>query len=85
MLVARLRGPHRSEARMTPLRMTIILAWATITAFIFVGCGGGSKATTGTPTGTYPLTITGNALDANGNAVNASRSLSFTLDVVKGK
>ena len=86
MLVARPRGPQRSEARMTPLRMTIILALATTTPLIFVGCGGhGSKATTETPTGTYPLTITGNAVDANGNAVNASRPLSFTLDVVTGK
>lgn len=58
------------------------LGWA---ALLLVGCHSSSTPTTATPTGTYSLTVTGNALDANGNAINASRPLSFTLDVISNQ
>lgn len=63
-------------------RKRLLLAF---TALVFVGCHHSSATTAETPTGVYPLTITGNALDANGNALNAARSLSFTLNVITGK
>jgi len=62
-----------------------ICAFATLSAIVFAGCHhGSSAATTATPVGVTSLTITGNALDANGNPINASRALQFTIDVVKG-
>lgn len=63
-------------------RTAIALAATIFAGLAFLGCHHSSTPTTETPTGTYSLTITGNALDASGNALNASRSLSFTLDVV---
>jgi hypothetical protein len=70
----------------TRRQRTAIALAATISAGLaFVGCHHSSTPTTETPTGVYPLTITGNALDASGSGLNASRSLSFTLDVVTGK
>jgi len=52
---------------------------------IFAGCGGGGNSNLGvTPVATTDMTINGNAVDASGNALNAGRPLSITLDVVKG-
>jgi len=68
-------------------RLKLIFAGAGLAALIFVGCHHTSTApSTATPVGVYPLTITGNALDANGNPLNASRpSATFTLDVIQQK
>jgi hypothetical protein len=65
-------------------RLSLSFAAVGLATLVFVGCHHGAT-TIETPTGVYPLTITGNALDANGNALNASRSLSFTLDVITEK
>jgi sugar lactone lactonase YvrE len=62
-----------------------IFALAACAVLVIVGCHkGSSAATTATPVGVTSLTITANALDANGNPINASRALQFTIDVVKG-
>jgi hypothetical protein len=66
-------------------RVRLIFAGAGIAAMIFAGCGGGGNSNIGvTPIATTNMTINGNALDASGNALNAGRPLSITLDVVKG-
>ncbi len=66
-------------------RVRFAFAAAGIAAMIFAGCGGGGKSTIGvTPVATTGMTIEGNALDANGNALNAGRPLAITLDVVQG-
>ena len=66
------------------VRMPLIFATAGFAALLFLGCGGsgGTKATTATAVGVTNLTILANATDANGNSLQASRSLQFTLDVV---
>ena len=67
-------------------RVPLIFATAGIAAAIVFGCGGGSATTTGvTPISTTTMTIVGDALDANGNPINAARQMQVTLDVVKGK
>ena len=68
-------------------RARLIFAGVGIAAMIFAGCGGGGgKTNLGvTPTATTNMTINGNALDSSGNALNAGRPLSITLDVVKGR
>jgi hypothetical protein len=64
----------------------LIFAAAGIAALIFAGCHGASNANKAiTPAGVYSMTFLGNALDASGNPINASRSIQITLDVVKGK
>ena len=61
----------------------IALASAGFAAIIFAGCGGhNTTPTETTPTGSTTMTIIGNALDASGNPINASRPMQFTLDVV---
>ena len=66
-------------------RVRFAFAAAGIAAMIFAGCGGGKKTTAPvTPIATTGMTIEGNALDANGNALNAGRPLAITLQVVKG-
>ena len=43
----------------------------------------GVVSTTATPIGTTVMSVTANAVDSNGNSLNASRGLKITLDVVK--
>ncbi len=65
-------------------RVPLIFAAAAITAIVLAGCHHSKQiGSSATPTGTYSLTVLGNALDANGNPLNASRSLTMTLDVVQ--
>jgi len=66
-------------------RARLIFAGVGIAAMIFAGCGGGGNSNIGvTPVAITDMTINGNAVDASGNALNAGRPLSITLDVVKG-
>jgi len=67
-------------------RVPLIFATAGIAAAIIFGCGGGAATTIGvTPVGVTTMTIVGDALDANGNPLNAARQMQVTLDVVQGK
>jgi hypothetical protein len=66
-------------------RVRWILAAAGVAAIIFVGCHHGAAPTNVTPVAVTNMTIVGNALDANGNAINASRPMTITLDVIAGK
>jgi hypothetical protein len=63
-------------------RVPLILAVLALTTLLLAGCGSSGVSGIATPIGTYTLTITGNALDASGNPLNASRAVSFTIDVV---
>jgi hypothetical protein len=64
-------------------RMALVFATAAIVAIVFAGCRYHRATTTpATPTGATIMTLQGNALDANGNALNASRPLRVILDVV---
>ena len=65
-------------------RVRFVFAAAGIAAMIFAGCGGGKSTIGVTPVATTPMTIEGNALDANGNPLNAGRPLAIILDVVRG-
>jgi len=58
------------------------LAAAVLAALVFAGCGSSGANGIATPVGTYTLTVTGNALGADGNPLNASRPLTFTIDVI---
>jgi len=62
-----------------------VFAAAGLMALIFAGCGGsGPNTNIPTPVDVYSLEVTGNALDANGDPLNASRAVAFTLDVIAG-
>jgi hypothetical protein len=67
-------------------RLRLVFACAGIAAMIFTGCHHGAAVTQATPLGTTTMTIQADALDANGNPLNASRTLpqadELTLDVV---
>jgi len=63
-------------------RLPLVLASLALTALIFAGCGSSGSTAIPTPIGVYSLTVTGNAVDASGNPLNASRPLAFTLDVI---
>lgn len=64
-------------------RAALIVACGGLAAAILAGCHHGKPAvTTATPTGATNLSISGNALDVNGNSLNASRQFQVTLDVV---
>jgi hypothetical protein len=74
VIVIRKRGPKR---------LPLVLASLALTALIFSGCGSsGASGAIPTPVNVYSLTVTGNALDASGAPLNASRPLAFTLDVI---
>lgn len=65
-------------------RVPLALACAAFAAVaIFVGCGGHgvTKVTSATPPSTTTMQLQGSALDANGNPLNASRSLHIILNV----
>lgn len=66
-------------------RVPLIFGTAGIAALIFFGCGGGAANTNVTPVAVTTMNVIGNALDANGNPINASRLTQITLDVVAGK
>ena len=73
---------HRAGGRK---RTWLVFATVGLTALIFAGCGGsGPSPNIPTPIDVYSLEVTGSALDANGNPLNASRALAFTLDVIAG-
>jgi len=78
VIYARVQSPSR--------RVSAIFAVATFAALIFAGCGGskGVVPSPATPVGVTSMTILGNALDANGNSLNASRPLPIILGVLKG-
>ncbi len=64
-------------------RAAVVIMSAGLTAAILTGCHHHSAAvTTATPTGATTLTVLGNATDASGNSLNASRTFQVTLDVV---
>jgi hypothetical protein len=61
-----------------------VFAFVLLVAAALAGCH--KKSTTNpfaTPAGTSVMTIVGNAVDAHGNPLNASRSVTVTLDVVQ--
>jgi sugar lactone lactonase YvrE len=63
-------------------RQMPLFAFVLLVAAVLGGCHKKSKTSTlGTPTGTYVMTIVGNAVDAHGHPLNVSRSLTITLDV----
>lgn len=65
-------------------RVTLIFALAGVVAVIVAGCHGkGTAVTTATPSVTTSMTLMGNALDANGNSLNASRTFQITLVVAQ--
>jgi hypothetical protein len=76
---------RRSSATVTTRRrIPLIFAFAGICAILFIGCHhSGVVSSSATPVGTYSLTIFGNAIDANGNSLHASRSLTVTIDVIQ--
>jgi hypothetical protein len=64
-------------------RAAFIIMSAGLAAAVLAGCHHhGTTITTATPVGTTNLTVLGNALDATGNSLNASRTFQVTLDVV---
>ena len=68
----------------TRKRVPLALACAGFAAVaLFVGCGGhgATKVTSATPPSTTTMQLQGTALDANGNPLNASRSLHIILNV----
>jgi sugar lactone lactonase YvrE len=75
---ARRRSPRRLVAT--------LLAFAAFAAIVFVGCGGskGVIPTKATPVGITNLTFLGDAVDSQGNPLNASRPISIVLNVLKG-
>ncbi len=63
-------------------RAALIVMCAGLAAAILTGCHHGKPAiTTATTTGATNLTVSGNALDANGSSLNTSRQFQVTLDV----
>lgn len=63
-------------------RVPLIFAFAGLAAAALMGCHKkGVVATTATPNATTTLTLMGNALDVNGNSLNASRTFQVTLVV----
>ena len=65
-------------------RLIPVFAFVLLVAAALAGCH--KKSTTNpfaTPAGTSVMTIVGNAVDAHGNPLNASRSVTITLDVVQ--
>jgi len=61
----------------------LIIVCAGCAAAILAGCHHhGTVTTTATPNATTTLTVFGNAVDAGGNSLNASRQFQVTLDVV---
>jgi hypothetical protein len=65
--------------RRRPLISTLALALLSVAAL--AGCKHKKNTSLETPSGTTGMTIQGNAVDANGNPLNASRSVSITLVV----
>jgi hypothetical protein len=64
-------------------RAAAIIMSAGLAAAILTGCHHhGAAVTTATPNATTTFTVFGNAVDANGNSLNASRPFQVTLDVV---
>jgi hypothetical protein len=64
-------------------RVPLVFALAGVAALAFTGCHHASTAQTpATPVAVTTMTLHANALDANGNPLNASRSLQVILDVI---
>ena len=68
-----------------PARVRWAFATAGIAAIIVAGCGGGKTDIGVTPIATTNMNIIGNALDANGNPLNAGRPLTIIIDVVQAR
>lgn len=64
-------------------RVALIFALAGVVAVIIAGCHKGAAVTTATPSATTSMTLMGNALDANGNSLNASRTFQITLVIAQ--
>ena len=62
-------------------RLISALGFAALCVAALAGCKHKNNTSLETPAGTTALTIQGNAVDANGNPLNASRTVSITLVV----
>ena len=65
-------------------RVRYAFAAVGVAALIVAGCGGGNSTIGATPVATTNMTIFGNALDVNGNPINAGRQTQIIMDVVQG-
>jgi hypothetical protein len=62
----------------------VIFATAMICGAFLLGCGSKTPTpSTATPLGQTTMNVTANALDSNGNSLNAGRGLQIMLDVIK--
>lgn len=66
-------------------RIGVLLATAIICGAIVLGCGKKNQTSTATPIATTTMNVPANAVDANGNSLNAGRGLQIILDVTQGK
>jgi hypothetical protein len=80
MMLALGRAQSRQQRRAGKMRLAFV---ATEIVFAMIaGCGGkGVVLTPATPAGTTNMSVLGQALDANGNPINAQRSLKIILSV----
>jgi hypothetical protein len=77
-------GAWRATPGFISARVPLIFGGALLVAALIAGChGSGLTPTTATPTGVTNLSMSSNALDSNGNPLNAARGMQFTLDVLK--
>jgi len=77
-------GGMRARGGASRRRAAVVFAAACLAAAIVAGCHGGAnpRGSTATPVGVTPMTMIGQALDSNGNPLNAGRPLSFSIDVL---
>jgi hypothetical protein len=66
------------------VRYSLAVLAATVLLMIsWVACGGGGSTpatTTGTPAGTYPLTVSGTYTGASGNLTNSTKPFTLTVN-----
>jgi hypothetical protein len=68
-----------------PAKLRMVLGAIALVTLALTGCHkkNGSIVGSATPTGATVLTVTGSALDANGNSLGASRTLQFTVNIAQ--
>ena len=78
-------GAWRASARSSSARFPLLFGAAILVAALIAGCHHSDSTTpsTATPVGTTTLSMTGSAIDSQGNPMNASRGMQFILDIVK--